>query len=84
MDEKTFNPTNSPLLWRGSIWIDTNFFLLNGLRRHNETRIAEKLTEKTLNLVNESGFREFYNPITGDGGGAKSFGWSTLILLMQK
>ncbi|MHA1551207.1 MAG: MGH1-like glycoside hydrolase domain-containing protein [Candidatus Heimdallarchaeaceae archaeon] len=84
MEEKTFNPKDTPLLWRGPTWINTNFFLWTGLKRHNETKIAEELTEKTLNLVRKSGFREFYNPITGDGGGAKNFGWSTLILLMQK
>ena len=84
MDEKTFNPKDTPLLWRGPTWINTNFFLWNGLKRHKETKIAKELSEKTLNLIKESGFREFYNPITGDGGGAKSFGWSTLILLMQK
>lgn len=84
MDEKTFNPTNSPLLWRGPTWINTNFFLWSGLKRHSEIKIAEELSGKTLNLVNKSGFREFYNPLTGEGGGAKNFGWSTLILLMQK
>ncbi|GAH19465.1 unnamed protein product, partial [marine sediment metagenome] len=60
------------------------FLLWNGLKRHNETKIAEELTEKTLNLIKKSGFREFYNPIIGEGGGAENFGWSTLILLMQK
>lgn len=84
MDEKTFNPTDIPLLWRGPTLINTNFFLWNGLKRHNETKIAEELTEKTLNLIKKSGFREFYNPIIGEGGGAENFGWSTLILLMQK
>jgi hypothetical protein len=84
MDEKTFNPKDIPLLWRGPTWINTNFFLWNGLKRHKETKIAKELTEKTLNLIKKSGFREFYNPITGEGGGAENFGWSTLILLMQK
>lgn len=84
MDEKTFNPKDIPLLWRGPTWINTNFFLWNGLKRHNETKVAEELAEKTLNLVKKSGFREYYNPLTGEGGGTENFGWSTLILLMQK
>ncbi len=84
MDEKTFNPKYNPLLWRGPTWINTNFFLWNGLKKQNEIKIADELTEKTLNLVIKSGYREFYNPLTGDGGGAEKFGWSTLILLMQK
>ena len=84
MDEKTFNPKDVPLLWRGPTWINTNFFLWNGLKRHKQIKTAEELVEKTLDLINKSGFREFYNPLTGEGGGAEKFGWSTLILLMNR
>ncbi|MHA1622435.1 MAG: MGH1-like glycoside hydrolase domain-containing protein [Candidatus Heimdallarchaeaceae archaeon] len=83
MDEKSFNPKDIPLLWRGPTWINTNFFLWKGLKRHNENKIAKELSEKSLSLINKSGFREFYNPFTGEGGGAKEFGWSALILLMK-
>jgi hypothetical protein len=31
-------------------------------------------------MVAGSGFREFFNPLTGEGYGAHSFGWSTLVL----
>ena len=29
-----------------------------------------------------SGFREYYHPYTGEGLGARDFGWTTLILDM--
>ena len=83
MDEKSFNPKDIKLLWRGPTWININYFIWEGLLKHKETKIAKELANKTLELIKKSGFREFYNPITGEGGGAKDFGWSTLILLMK-
>jgi hypothetical protein len=38
--------------------------------------------EKTKELVLRGGFREFYNPFTGEPYGAPGFGWSTLVLDM--
>jgi len=32
--------------------------------------------------VSRSGFREYYNPLTGTGYGARGFAWSTLIVDM--
>jgi len=55
-----------------------------GLKEQNELDLANKLASKTLDLVKKSGFREFYNPYTGEGMRAKSFGWSTLVAIMKK
>jgi hypothetical protein len=84
MKEPSFNPKNIQLLWRGPTWVNTNFFIWKGLRKHKENKIADELVSRTRSLISKSGFREFFNPITGEGGGAKNFGWSTLVLLMKK
>ncbi len=83
MKEKSFDPSNNSLLWRGPTWINTNFFIWLGLRKHKEIKTADELARKSIELVNKSGFREFFNPVTGKGGGAKNFGWSTLVTLMK-
>jgi hypothetical protein len=31
-------------------------------------------------MMASSGVREFYDPLTGEGQGARDFGWSTLVL----
>jgi hypothetical protein len=31
-------------------------------------------------MMVSSGIREFYDPFTGEGQGAREFGWSTLVL----
>ena len=46
--------------------------------------IAKEITKKTVGLLEKSGFREFYHPETGIGGGAKNFTWGTVVLDMVK
>jgi glycogen debranching enzyme len=69
-----------PIIWRGPTWINTNWYLIKGLQRHGYDQEAQKLIERTVDLVKQSGFREFFNPYTGEGYGAKSFSWSTLVV----
>jgi len=69
-------------LWRGPTWVCINWFLARGLRKHGFTDEAARIVEKTKELVLRGGFREFYNPFTGEPYGAPGFGWSTLVLDM--
>jgi glycogen debranching enzyme len=84
MTEKSFDPSNNSLLWRGPTWVNTNFFIWLGLKKHKEAKLANELAKRTHDLIQKSGFWEFYNPLSGNGGGAKNFGWSTLVLLMEE
>jgi len=43
---------------------------------------SSESARRSRDLVLESGFREFYHPLTGEGYGARSFGWSTLVVDM--
>lgn len=68
--------------WRGSTWININWFVHKGLIDYGFSDIAKKLTEKTKTMVNKSGFCEYYNSLTGFGLGPKDFCWSGLIFDM--
>jgi hypothetical protein len=35
-------------------------------------------------LIKREGFREYFNPISGEGLGAKEFGWSVLAFEISK
>ncbi len=72
--------TKRRFLWRGSTWINTNWYLIHGLRQHGFDALADALTVKTQQLVEQNGFREYYDPFTGEGFGAENFGWSTLVI----
>lgn len=68
-------------LWRGPVWINMNWFVIVGLERYGYSEEAEWLRLHTVGLVTRSGFREYYNPLTGDGLGAHSFSWSAALTL---
>ena len=42
--------------------------------------VASRIVERTISMIDRSGIREFYDPRTGDGEGARDFGWTTLVL----
>ncbi|OGY26747.1 MAG: hypothetical protein A2Z11_02105 [Candidatus Woykebacteria bacterium RBG_16_43_9] len=86
-DEESFSPVptkiaNYPLLCRGPTWINTNWYIFNGLKKHGYEKEADNLREKTIQLIQKSGFREFFNPFSGEGYGAVDFSWSTLVVDM--
>jgi neutral trehalase len=79
-------PTTSPLFeakryWRGPTWLAPNWFIIQGLRRYGFTPEANTLRTRTLDLVTKSGFREYFNPLTGEGLGADQFSWSAALTL---
>lgn len=79
VSEPKFNPTG---YWRGPMWPNINWLLYRGLLRYGFKDVAAELLEKTIAAIKKSGFREYYNPLTGEGLGAKDFTWGTLILDM--
>ena len=80
--EPTFDPQGQRLLWRGPTWVNTNWLLWRGLRRHGFQALASRLAEQTAAMVARAGLREFYHPHTGQGLGGRGFLWSGLVLDM--
>lgn len=85
--EKTFNPSAAEswffdFLWRGPTWPMQNWFLYKWLLTNGYKDPAEKLLFSLKKLVGLSGFREYYNPFTGKGYGAKNFTWPGLVVDM--
>lgn len=80
--ESTFNPHEDKLIWRGPTWINTNWLVWRGMRAQGRSENAEDLAARTIELVAKHGLYEYYNPLSGQGMGARSFGWSALALDM--
>jgi glycogen debranching enzyme len=79
--EPTFDPgwrTNTT--WRGPTWMNVNWYLYHGLRAHGRADVATELAERSIRMLAKGGIREFYDPLTADGQGARDFGWTTLVL----
>jgi glycogen debranching enzyme len=66
--------------WRGPTWVAINWYLYWGLREHGRADVATELARRTLEMVERGGMREFFDPRTGAGEGASSFGMTTLVL----
>jgi hypothetical protein len=68
--------------WRGPTWVNAAWLLWLGLVRLGYADAAADLAERVMRAVLKSGLREYYDPYTGEGMGARAFSWSTLVLEM--
>lgn len=68
--------------WRGPVWMAPHWFIYRGLLDYGFTAEADELRSMSVRLVENAGFREYYNPETGEGLGARDFTWGALILDM--
>jgi len=72
-------------LWRGPcVWMNVNWIVAKAAEKYGRRDIAQEITKKSVKLLEKSGFREFYHPETGTGGGANGYTWSTLVADMIK
>jgi hypothetical protein len=82
--ERSFEPRDWEGLltrryWRGPTWINSAWLIWLGLRRLGYGEQADRMAALLGEAYLREGSREFYEPITGEGLGAREFGWSTLI-----
>jgi glycogen debranching enzyme len=66
--------------WRGPAWVNTAWLLVPGLRRLGYEEEADRIVVALAAIVERHGFREYYNPLNGEGLAARHFGWSTLLV----
>jgi hypothetical protein len=66
--------------WRGPTWVNSAWLLWMGLVRLGYAEQARTLVSALLAAVEREGMREYYDPFTGRGMGARSFAWSSLVL----
>ena len=67
--------------WSGPTWVNTNWLVVEGLRRRAEPALAEALRRGTLELVTRRGFAEYFSPLTGEPLGAPEFSWTAALAL---
>ena len=87
----SFDPTherfNPRKYWRGPVWINLNWILYNGLKRHGFDEIANRVKSDSLKLIEKNGFHEYFdcrieNPDGDKGGyGGDNFSWSAALLI---
>lgn len=55
--------------WRGPVWINVNWMVAEGFRDYGFAALAARLKADALALMEREGFREYYDPLTGQGRG---------------
>jgi glycogen debranching enzyme len=81
MEEPSFNPRWDRFrAWRGPSWMNTAWLLLPPLRELGYGEDADRIAASLAQAAAAGGLREYYDPLTGRGLGARGFGWSALLL----
>ena len=75
--DKTFEETR---YWRGPVWINSNWIVYQGLI-NKDKNFSSLIKNKTLELLENKKFYEYYNYKTGECLGANNFSWSAALYL---
>lgn len=67
--------------WCGPVWCQMNYLIATGLSEQGETELAEKLRDDLRRLVEQSGFYECYDPLSGAGCLSADFSWTAALWL---
>jgi hypothetical protein len=72
---------DSERYWSGPTWVNTNWLVIEGLRRRGEPALADQLRRQTVELVAEHGCAEYFSALTGAPLGAAAFSWTAALVV---
>ncbi len=78
LNSEWFKPTG---YWQGPSWVNTNWLIIDGLKRYGFDDHAEALRETTIDMVRQSGFYEYFNPLDGSPAGVANFSWTAALTI---
>ena len=73
--------------WKGPTWVNMNWAIVQGLRSASAdgidgaAELADRLRDRTLEMVAASGFSEYFSAHTGAGYGADDFSWTAALVI---
>jgi hypothetical protein len=67
--------------WRGPVWLVCNYLIVDGLAAAGEKAVADHIIASSLELIEKSGFAEYYDPMTGEPCGGGRFTWTAAMVL---
>lgn len=67
--------------WQGPSWLNTNWLIIDGLRRYGYDKLAESLRASSLEMVHKSGFYEYFSPRSGKPAGIPHFSWTAALVI---
>jgi hypothetical protein len=86
--DPAFEPNRGPgwklRYWRGPTWINAAWMLWIGMLRLGYEAEAGEMVARLVPMIEREGLREYYDPLTGEGLGAREFAWTSLIAEMAE
>jgi len=67
--------------WRGPVWLHINWMIAEGLSDYGYADLAERVKQATQKCVDESGFYEYFDAMSGAGCGGDRFSWTAAVAL---
>ena len=67
--------------WRGPVWLHINWMIAEGLSDYGYADLAERVKQATRECVDESGFHEYFDAMSGAGCGGDRFSWTAAVAL---
>jgi hypothetical protein len=67
--------------WRGPVWLQINWLVAEGLAELGMAAEAAALRELSVTLVRSGEFAEYFDALTGEPCGSRSFSWSAALTL---
>ena len=67
--------------WRGPAWLIVNYMIADGLKLTGQDDMVNRIIKDSLQLIEKSGFAEYYGPIDGTACGGNSFSWTAAMVL---
>ncbi len=77
-DADDFDPQR---YWCGPVWPQMNYIIATGLEEHGHTQMADNIRRNLGQVIEQSGFRECFNPVSGEGCIGTDFSWTAAIWL---
>ena len=69
--------------WRGPIWPIVNWMIADGMKKYGHLDVSAAIVKDTITLIEEHGFAEYFDPLTGAAAGEKNQAWSAAVYLLM-
>lgn len=67
--------------WQGPTWLNTNWLIVDGLKRYGFEAEARHIAEQSIKLVKDQGSYEYFSAHNGSPAGARNFSWTAALAI---
>lgn len=72
---------DSKKYWQGPTWMNTNWLVIDGLRRYKYHELAEAVSISSIEMVQTNGFNEYFDPLDASPCGVENFSWTAALCI---